>query len=244
MGRFGYAGGVMILASAATGTAIALALSGAPDREGFPTAEAWSGGPALTFNADWQGKNADPARETEVRLLWTRDTLFLRFRCHYRNLTAFSDSEPNGRRYQLWDRDVAEVFLQPDPSVPNHYWEFEVSPNGMWIDLDIELGEQAAGDKVASEKAPGHKLPGHKGDPQTGMKSRVHLDETQKIWTAEVALPIRNLTGSFDPAADWRVNFFRVEGPTEPRFYSSWQPTKTERPSFHVPEAFGKLSFR
>ncbi|HSC46287.1 MAG TPA: carbohydrate-binding family 9-like protein [Candidatus Acidoferrum sp.] len=224
----------MIWASAATGTAIALALSGAPDREGFPTAEAWNRAPALTFSADWQGKNADPGRETEVRVLWTRDMLFLRFRCHYRNLTTFADSEPNGRRHQLWDRDVAEVFLQPDPGQPNRYWEFEVSPNGMWIDLDIELGGTAAGSKA----------PGHKDDPRTGMKSRVHVDEAQKIWTAEVALPMRNLTPSFDPASDWRVNFFRVEGPAEPRFYSSWQPTNTERPSFHVPEAFGKLSFR
>jgi len=234
MGRFGYAGGVMIWASAATGTAIALALSGAPDREGFPTAEAWNSAPALTFNADWQGKNADAGRETEVRVLWTRDALFLRFRCHYRNLTTFADSEPNGRRHQLWDRDVAEVFLQPDPGQPNRYWEFEVSPNGMWIDLDIDLGGTAAGSKA----------PGHKDDPRTGMRSRVHVDEAQKIWTAEVALPMSKLTASFDPAADWRVNFFRVEGPAEPRFYSSWQPTNTERPSFHVPEAFGKLSFR
>ena len=28
----------------------------------------------------------------------------------------FEDSDPNGRRDHLWDRDVAEAFLQPDPS--------------------------------------------------------------------------------------------------------------------------------
>jgi len=76
------------------------------------------------------------------------------------------------------------------------------------------------------------------------MKSRVHLDERQKFWTAEIALPMRTLAPEFDPKKDWRVNFFRVEGPTEPRFYSSWQPTNTPQPSFHVREAFGKLSFR
>ena len=44
---------------------------------------------------------------------------------------------PNGRRDELWDRDVAEVFLQPDRFGEKYYKEFEVSPNGQWLDLDI-----------------------------------------------------------------------------------------------------------
>jgi alpha-galactosidase len=218
----------MSWASAATGTAIAVALSGALDHDGFPAQEAWAKAQAVRFDADWQGANTDPLRETEVRLLWTRETLFLRFRCRYRTLTTFSDSDPDGRRYQLWDRDVAEVFLQPDSSDLHRYWEFEISPDGKWIDLDINLD----------------KPPGHKENPHSGMKSRVYRDEKQKIWTAEIALPIGTITPRFEPKTDWRVNFFRVEGPTEPRFYSSWRPTNTAKPSFHVPEAFGKLSFR
>jgi hypothetical protein len=34
-----------------------------------------------------------------------------------------------------------------------------------------------------------------------------------------------------------------VEGASEPRFYGSWQPTKTAVPQFHVPEVFGRLVF-
>ena len=218
----------MSWALAATGTAIALALSAALDKDGFPPPKAWEQAQPVRFDADWQGKNADPQRNTEVRLLWTKETIYLRFQCRYRDLTTFADSDPDGRRYQLWDRDVAEVFLQPDPSSPHRYWEFEISPNGMWIDLDIDLD----------------KPPGHRGNPQSGMKSRVHLDEKQKLWTAEIALPMRKLVPKFNPQTDWRVNFFRVEGPAEPRFYSCWQPTRTPQPSFHVPEAFGKLNFR
>jgi alpha-galactosidase len=75
------------------------------------------------------------------------------------------------------------------------------------------------------------------------MKSRVVLDERRKIWTAEIALPMRSLAPAFDPKKDWRVNFFRVEGPTEPRYYSSWRLTRTPQPNFHVPEAFGRLCF-
>src|ERR1700745_3285079 len=109
---------MMTLASAAAGTAIALALSGALDDEGFPLQDAWNAAAPIVFQTDWKGEKADPRRETERRLPGPRETLFVPFRCRYRDLTVFSDSEPGGRRYGLWDRDVAEVFLQPDPSKP------------------------------------------------------------------------------------------------------------------------------
>lgn len=189
----------------------------------FPSADEWNLAKPVRFASDWQGKNEDPGRETEVRLLWTRETLYLRFRCRYRTLTVYPDGAVNGRRDQLWNRDVAEVFLQPDPSQLRRYWEFEISPNGMWIDLDIG--------------------PDGKRDPKSGIRSRVALNESEKVWTAELALPMQSLTNRFEPASEWRLNFFRVEGASEPRFYSSWRPTNTAQPNFHVPEAFGALRF-
>ena len=75
------------------------------------------------------------------------------------------------------------------------------------------------------------------------MQRRVNIDDAKKTWTAELAIPIKSLTQHFDPTSVWRVNFFRVEGPSEPRFYSSWQPTNTPEPNFHVPERFGFLKF-
>jgi alpha-galactosidase len=191
------------------------------DVNGFPSLPSWELSTPLRFDADWQGKNADPERETEVRLLWTLESFFVRFHARFRTITVFPDAEVNGRRDQLWDRDVAEVFLQPDPLQLRRYKEFEVSPNGYWIDLDI--------------------APGEKHDLKSGLQRRVILDETARTWTAELALPIKCLVGRFDPTAIWRVNFYRVEGAAEPRFYSAWQPTRTPAPNFHVPEAFGEL---
>jgi alpha-galactosidase len=54
---------------------------------------------------------------------------------------------------------------------------------------------------------------------------------------------MKRLVARFDAAATWRVNFYRVEGADEPRFYSAWRPTMTPVPNFHVPEAFGELVF-
>jgi len=203
--------------------AVAVRMTATPDAEGFPQQSSWELARPLRFDGDWQGKNADPARETEVGLLWTPETLFLRFRAKYRVLTVFPDAEPNGRRDQLWERDVAEAFLQPDSSHLRCYKEFEISPNGYWIDLEI--------------------APGEKHDLKSGLRRRVTLDQTMKTWVAELALPMKCLAHPFDPAATWRANFYRVEGAAEPRFYSAWRPTRTPAPNFHVPEAFGHLVF-
>lgn len=183
----------------------------------------WQAAAPVTFCADWQGLNPDPERQTEVRALWTSMTFYLRFECRYRELFVFEDSDANGRRDRLWDRDVAEAFLQPDPSRPRYYREFEVSPNGMWIDLDI--------------------FPGGLSELKSGLTRSVWLDREGHKWAAELAIPMKALTQHFDPAAVWRANFFRVEGQQEPRFYSAWRPTGTPQPNFHVPSAFGQLRF-
>jgi hypothetical protein len=206
-----------------TDTAFAVQLAGALDAEGFPPEHAWETAPPVCFSADWQGKNADRHRETEVRLLWSAEFLFVRFDARYRSITVFADGEPSGRRDQLWDRDVCEIFLQPRGSHPSYYKEIEVAPNGLWIDLEI--------------------APGEKADMGSGLRRRVSVDERMKQWHAVLALPMKSLTPRLEMPAVWRVNFFRVEGATEPRFYSAWRPTNTPVPNFHAPEAFGALVF-
>ena len=185
--------------------------------------EHWENAAAVVFCSDWQGKKPDPGRETTVRVLWTRRTLYLRFECRYRELHVFADAEPSGRRDHLWDRDVVEAFLQPDPSRERFYKEFEVSPNGMWIDLDIS--------------------PKGLADLRSGLQRSVFLDEKAHTWAAELAIPLKALTSNFDSNAVWRANFYRVEGTKEPRTYLAWQPTGTPHPNFHVPSAFERLRF-
>jgi alpha-galactosidase len=186
-------------------------------------ATAWQSAQPVVFCSNWRGQNPDEQRETQVRVLWSSQTLYLRFECRYRELFLFEDSDRDGRRDHLWDRDVAEAFLQPDPAREHYYREFEVSPNGMWIDLDI--------------------FPGGLADLKSGMKKSAFLDEKAHRWAAELAIPMRALTAHFDPKAIWRANFYRVEGKKEPRAYLAWRPTGTPEPNFHVPDAFGQLRF-
>ena len=202
---------------------VAVQVSRAIPLDAAHPAKEWDTATPAVFDSDWQGQNPDPQRRTEVRVLWTSEMLYLRFVCRYRTLDVFSDSDSNGRRDHLWDRDVAEAFLQPEPERPHFYKEFEIAPNGMWIDLDIS--------------------PGPLADLKSGLQRSVSLDERQHTWTAELAIPMRSLTPNFDPKRVWHANFYRVEGDTEPRAYLAWQPTNTPQPNFHVPSAFGTLRF-
>ena len=211
------------LCVAATDTIVASRAAGEISLNAENPAADWGSASPVTFCADWRGMNADVDRQTQVQLLWTDRTLYLRFECRYRELFVFEDSDPSGRRDHLWDRDVVEAFLQPDPSRPRNYREFEVSPNGKWIDLDI--------------------FPGGRSNLNSGLKRSVWLDPKNHFWAAELAIPLKALTAAFDPSKIWRLNFYRVEGTAEPRFYSAWQATGTPQPNFHVPEAFGKLRY-
>lgn len=204
-------------------TAVAWRLTSQLEHDGFPSPAEWNHAPAYRFENDWQGKNPDPQRATEVRLIWTPDALFIRFVANYRTISVFPDSRADGWRDEMWDRDVAEVFLQPDASDPWIYKEFEVSPTGQWIDLALSHGE--------------------KSDLKSNLKRRVVLNDKAKKWTAELMIPMTSLTPHFDPSKPWRANFYRIEGESEPRFYAAWSPTYTPQPSFHQPDFFGHLRF-
>jgi alpha-galactosidase len=205
-------------------TATALHLREKLDADGFPLECSWEMALPARFDHDWRGQNADASRATEVRLLWTPKTLFLRFKANYRDLNVYLDAREDGWRDKLWDRDVAETFLQADSSDPLKYKEFEVAPNGFWIDLDVTHGSIR--------------------ELHSKLRRRVRQSTSEKTWTAELAIPIESLTPDFDPNRAWRANFYRIEGKTEPRFYSAWSPTYSPQPNFHVPAAFGKLVFK
>ena len=197
-------------------------LKGSLDDGGFPSDAAWTGTEQVTFCSDWRAENPDPMRETSVRLLWSHEHLFIRFHCRYREIFVYPGAAC--RRDKLWLRDVAELFIQHETDELRRYREFEISPNGDFLDLEI--------------------APGSKKILYCDLRSRAALHHEAGTWTAEIAIPMNCLTPSFDPGKTWRLNFFRIEGQDPRRFYSSWIPTFAPQPNFHVPEVFAALKFR
>jgi hypothetical protein len=201
---------------------LAVKIDATPEKGIWPNSTKWAIAPTVRFCADWRGENPDPQRETQAQMLWSQDYIYIRFICLYRNIYVFDDH--NIRRDQLWLRDVAEVFIQTGSDELGNYREFEISPNGDWLDLNI--------------------APYNKTDLWGNVSSQVRIDTEARYWTADMAIPIICLTPVFDPHEIWKINLFRIEGPEPNRFYSAWQPTHTLKPNFHVPERFGELHFR
>ena len=166
-----------------------------------------------------------PGHRTEILLQWTPKNLYLLFVCPYQELHLKPDPNLTAETYELWNWDVAEVFIGDDFQNIRRYKEFEVSPQGEWVDLDVNLDN-----------------PPHEAGWvwQSGCEVAARIDAAQKIWYGFMRIPWPSID-SRPPAAgnELRINFFRCQGSDPDRKYIAWQPA--QRPNFHTPESFGIL---
>jgi hypothetical protein len=125
----------------------------------------------------------------------------------------------------LWDWDVAEVFVGADFDNIRLYKEFEMSPRGEWIDLDINAQKLRAEVNMKWN---------------SGWTVKARLDEANKVWYGEMKIPLASIDKRPPKSGnEMRINFYRAQGPPEGRIYMCWQPTNDR--SFHNPAAFGIL---
>jgi len=164
---------------------------------------------------------ARPGLATTVRVLWSDRYLYLGYESPFTELTVFEPADRKKERFGLWDRDVVEAFIGSDANNPKHYFEFEVSPNGEW--LDLELGGPTKG-----------------LDWNSGFESAVKVDNKAKVWTMEMRIPLKAL-GETAPAIGtrWRLNLYRHD--IAHNSFLAWSPTATS--TAHTPEKFGHLEF-
>ena len=197
----------------------------APD--GDLTKPAWKPAKWLEFDNDASGKSHYPEVTTRVASLWTQTHIYFAFSGRYDSLNIYEGEDPKPERWQLWDRDVVEVFLNPQPERVNHYFEFEVAPNNQWIDLEI--------DKT--------KDPFNDASWNSGFEHATRIDAEHHVWTTEMRIPLAPMNVKDPrPGAQWRVNFFRAagKGSDEQRKFLAWSAI-LEGKTFHVPARFGIL---
>ncbi|MBA3243514.1 MAG: hypothetical protein H0T60_20005, partial [Acidobacteria bacterium] len=92
---------------------------------------AWGGTRPARVARYWSGAEAPVERHAEARLIWTESALGVRF--EYRQAEPFVVSAAprlDEKSVGLWDRDVCEIFVAPDPAASGRYFEFEAAPNG------------------------------------------------------------------------------------------------------------------
>src|SRR5882672_1982621 len=98
----------------------------------------WKNSDFVEFDQDAWGKSHYPEVSTRVKSLWTDSYIYFGFLGRYDSLNIYDGEDPAPERWQLWNRDVVEVFLNPQPERVQHYYEFEVDAKKQRIDLESE----------------------------------------------------------------------------------------------------------
>jgi hypothetical protein len=184
----------------------------------------WRGATPIYVEVDVQGKLV-PGYRTEVRSRWTKESLYLLYMCPYEELHLKSSPDAVRETNELWNWDVAEVFIGSDFQNIRRYKEFEVSPQGEWIDLDIDLA-----------------LPHHEvgWTWNSGFQVAARIDRKAKVWYGAMRIPFAALDQRTPAAGNvFRVNLFRSQGPPERQYSIAWKAPMSE--TFHTPERFGRL---
>lgn len=189
--------------------------------------ENWQIAEAVTINNYWAGEDAPPERHFETKILWSATAIYVRFQANQSEpLIISKKANLETKTHGLWDRDVCEIFLAPNKDEFRKYFEFEIAPNGEWIDLGI------------------HQMPDEREtdwDYWSGMQSKSVIEKDKILMAIKIGW---EAFGKIPKAGSvWLGNLFRCIGAGETRGYLAWSPTFTDEPSFHVPEKFGEFEF-
>jgi hypothetical protein len=188
-----------------------------------PAAQFWRETRPVYMEKDNLGKDV-PRYRTEVRTRWTKNNLYFLFICPYEQLhlkpSPITEKETN----ELWNWDVAEVFIGSDFADIKRYKEFEVSPQGEWIDLDVDLHN------------PHHE---EGWTWSSGFEVSARIDQASRVWYGAMRIPFAAIDARpAMPGNTLRINLFRSQGPP-PQQAITWRETMSE--TFHVPERFGLI---
>jgi hypothetical protein len=189
-----------------------------------PSAPHWKAVRGVVAANDARG-NPTPGHPTEIKSRWTDRDIYFLFVCPYEQLFLKPNPSTTTETNELWNWDVAEVFISGDFKRLKQYKEYQVSPQGEWVDLAINREPDPAV---------------HDWKWNSGYEVKARIDEGKKVWYGEMRIPF----ASFDerpPKAgnEMRINFYRLQGPGPKRAGIAWQPTNSN--TYHVPEAFGRL---
>ena len=158
--------------------------------------------------------------------------LFLDYLSYTPSVRSFYPRSP---MFSEWVKNESQRVVYDNArrgKVSDLYREFQVSPQGEWVDLDIDRGNP--------------KQEGGWGW-NSGFAVKARIDGEKKVWFGEMRIPIRALYAQPERDArrakagdEMRINCFRIQGgPVQERVYIAWQPPN--KPSYHTPEAFGRL---
>jgi hypothetical protein len=198
----------------------------------------WNAG-ADPFHWDWAqaatlpplllADGSGPAQQqTVTRVCYNRQMLFVRFDCADTDIWGTYTQRDDA----IYDEEVVEIFIAPGDATPVDYYEFEVSPNGVLLEV---FAHNPTGDRAQMQLDFTWDC--------AGLQWVAQRDDAQNQWRVIYALPWASIGAPADLPTIWRANFYRIDRPRngEPEF-SCWSPTMIDPADFHRPGYFGYLT--
>lgn len=173
--------------------------------------------------------------QTVAKLLWDDTHLYVAFICEDAHIWA-EHTQHNSRVYL---DDTVEVFTAPDPDRPLAYFNIEMNVLGIFLEGYHPEGPQTRDRE--GWKSQNIQI-------KTSVKGTLNDDSDEdEYWILEAAIPFTNFNlvarnTPPEPGDVWHLNLNRLGGNTNQQF-SQWSASQTPKPSYHVPEDFGRVTF-
>jgi len=179
---------------------------------------------------------AGTKQATRVRLLYDEESLYARFECRDKHISA-SRTEPNT---DVCEDSCVELFASPFPDRKPDYFNLEINCCGtMLLGYGPDRWERRqAPVQLFSRIDVYHTVP--------GPTKEVSADDDG--WMIDLRLPFAVISEIAQEQvlplpAFWRGNLYRCGGVADPQ-YGCWAPVVAPKPDYHRPEQFGTFRFQ
>ena len=180
----------------------------------------WERVPYVKLAYVWQDAFPSPYTTT-ARLIHGKDGVTVRLSTNEWPLRA-TETVCNGR---ICDDSCMEFFFTPNEQ-DKAYINIEINPFGL---THIGYGEGRHGRKLIDIEGEGLVI-------ETAIRPR-------EGWAATVFVPYTFIDKHFSShAATFRANFYKCGELTVREHYSVWNPIETQKPDYHQPAFFGKIT--
>jgi len=172
----------------------------------------------------------DPLVKTEVRIMWTPETLYIGFDCEEPGINEINVADYKRDDRDLWQNASVEIFLNPSMD-REKYFHFTVDARGIISDAKVDVKGGFSRSKI---------------DLIWNSEVQVKTSLEKDRWIAEIAIPVKELkNGVVGNGEMWVANFNRSRhlrnASESENQYMSWSPFLTG--NFHDIQRFGRIRF-
>jgi len=189
----------------------------------------------LVFGKDRLERGDQLQEPGQVQLAWDEKYFYIGIKFYDTDIVA-EGTRGNEHHYRMGD--LCELFLWPAKSP--WYWELYVTPHG----LKTHFWFPSAGRFGLPSTFEGYTCGLQVAAEIHGTLNNWH--DTDEYWTAEMAMPVADLTAQGDawaPAGDWRILVARYNFSFRLPAKENTMIPQLSRTNFHLREEYGRIRF-